>query len=359
MGRFDFDKHGYNPTQVDKYINNLTLKYEEKLAEQKDMLVSLKSELDMAKASLAEYKDKDQQISRALMMAVEKAEQIENTSKRIYGLEIKRVRLLYNRWEVLLEEIENRYPNLATTGKTKILLKDFKQSIEEVLQQNSKFGSVRDDIKATTTDTYIRNILNRMDYVEEKVDHVKKTEEANKTRKIIQDVQMKVVDAPKRSTKANPTQTLNETVIIRKKQPTKVVADDIDFANYAPKKVKPAIEPKTKNEPKVQPKARKEIPESDLVGGHKKENNRVRNFKLPTIDKSNKKGNIIDNYLDDETNDRYANIIAPKKKKKEQLFEFAFPEPNETGYDYKDAMHPKEELDEIMKSFDFYKPNED
>ena len=56
MGRFDFDKHGYNPTQVDKYINNLTLKYEEKLAEQKDRLISLKSELDMANASLNEYK---------------------------------------------------------------------------------------------------------------------------------------------------------------------------------------------------------------------------------------------------------------------------------------------------------------
>ena len=162
MGRFDLDKHGYNTTQVDKYINNLTLKYEEKLAEQKDRLVSLKTELDMAKVSLNEYREKDQQISRALVMAVEKAEQIEDTSKKIYGLEIKRVRLLYNRWEVLLEEIERRYPNLATTGKTKILLKDFKENIEEVLQQNSKFVSVRDDIKANTNDTYIRNILNLM-----------------------------------------------------------------------------------------------------------------------------------------------------------------------------------------------------
>ena len=89
MGRFDLDKHGYNTTQVDKYINNLTLKYEEKLAEQKDRLVSLKSELDMAKASLADYKDKDQQISRALVMAVEKAEQIENTSKKIYIIDGK------------------------------------------------------------------------------------------------------------------------------------------------------------------------------------------------------------------------------------------------------------------------------
>lgn len=357
MGRFDLDKHGYNTSQVDKYINNLTLKYEEKLAEQKDRLVSLKSELDMAKASLNEYKDKDQQISRALVMAVEKAEQIENTSKRIYGLEIKRVRLLYNRWEVLLEEIERRYPNLATTGKTKILLKDFKQSIEDVLTQNSKFGSVRDDIKATTNDTYIRNILNRMDYVEEKVDQVKKAEEARKTRKIVQDVQMKVVSAPKKKVKVDPTQTLNETVIIRKKP--KVMLDVEEYVEPVQKKVKPTI----KSQPKTTTKTRKEIDVNTLVAEHKKENNRVKNFKLPTINKSNSKGNIIDSYLDDDTdmNNPYAKIIAPKKKerKKEQLFEFAFPEPNETGYDYRDAVHPTEELDEIMKSFDFYKPTEE
>lgn len=343
MGRFDFDKHGYNPTQVDKYINNLTLKYEEKLAEQKDRLISLKSELDMANASLAEYKDKDQQISRALVMAVEKAEQIEDTSKRIYGLEIKRVRLLYHRWEVLLDEIERRYPNLSTTGKTKILLKDFKQSIEEVLMQNSKFGSVRDDIKATTNDTYIRNILNRMDYVEEKVDQVAKAEEARKTRKIVQDVQMKVVNTPKRTQKPNQTKELNETVIIKRKPQTTLVA---------------ALD----REEKRPVKSRTVVDVNSLIAEHKKENNRVKNFNLPKMDSAGLRGNIIDNYLDDDAdaNNPYAKIIAPRKnKKKEQLFEFAFPEPNETGYDYKDALHPQEELDEIMKSFDFYKPVEE
>lgn len=332
MGRFDFDKHGYNPNQVDKYINNLTLKYEEKLAEQKDRLVSLKTELDIANASLNEYRDKDKQISRALVMAVEKAEQIEDASKRIYGLEIKRVRLLYNRWEVLLEEIENRYPNLATTGKTKILLKDFKQSIEEVLRQNSKFTSVRDDIKATTDDTYIRNILNRMDYVEEKVEEVAKEEK--KRRRVIQDVEMKVVSKPKKTTTVvQPTQKLNEEVIIRRVE-------------------------KSKPEPKPEKKSYNKVNINDLVDVHRKENDRLVKFNLPKFDNES---NTIDKYMSDlDDNTAYAKIISsPKKKKKEQLFEFAFPEPNETGYDYKDALHPKEELDEIMKAFDFYNPNEE
>lgn len=350
MGRFDFDKHGYNPEQVDKYINNLTLKYEEKLAEQKDRLVSLKSELDMANASLNEYKDKDKQISRALVMAVEKAEQIEDSSKRIYGLEIKRVRLLYNRWEVLLEEIENRYPNLATTGKTKILLKDFKQSIDEVLRQNNEFTSVRDDIKATTDDTYIRNILNRMDYVEEKVGQIKRNEEEKRTRKVIQDVQMKVVSTPNKKVQneVKPTEKLNETVIIKKKVSKEPIKKE-------PQKV---LTNKVEQKQKV---TYKKVDVNNLAESHNKQNNRLKDFKIPSINKKQTDGNIIDKYLnaDDDENNPYAKVIANKKKKKEQLFEFAFPEPNETGYDYKDALHPKEELDEIMKAFDFYNPNDD
>ncbi len=355
MGRFDFDKHGYNPTQVDKYINNLTLKYEEKLAEQKDRLISLKSELDMANASLNEYKDKDKQISRALVMAVEKAEQIEDASKRIYGLEIKRVRLLYNRWEVLLEEIENRYPNLATTGKTKILLKDFKQNIEEVLKQNNKLTSVRDDIKATTDDTYIKNILNRMDYVEEKVGQIKRNEQEKKARKVIEDVQMKVVQAPKKvQNEIKPTEKLNEAVVLKKKVQKSTFSSLDDVENETRTKVQ-------KSATKTSKPSFKEVDINSLIESHKKENNRLKNFKIPSINKKPLEGNIIDKYLnsDDDENNPYAKVIANKKRKKEQLFEFAFPEPNETGYDYKDALHPKEELDEIMKAFDFYNPNED
>ena len=182
-----------------------------------------------------------------------------------------------------------------------------------------------------------------MDYVEEKVEQVKRTETVRKNKKIVQDVQMKVVSAPKKSVKINPTQSLNETVIIRRRP--KVILDAIDNEPLVVEDViKPTIKAK-KTTSKERP-----VDVNTLIAEHKKENNRVKNFKMPAL-KSNG-GNIIDNYLDDEntTSNPYAKIIAPKKKekKKEQVFEFSFPEPNETGYDYRDAVHPTEELDEIM-----------
>ena len=36
MARFDINKKGYDTEQVDTFINKLSLKYEEKLSEQKD-----------------------------------------------------------------------------------------------------------------------------------------------------------------------------------------------------------------------------------------------------------------------------------------------------------------------------------
>ena len=72
MANFDIDKKGYNPEQVDKFINSLTLKYEEKLSEQKDRVFTLKKETSSLKERLDNYEQKDKQISKALIFAVDK-----------------------------------------------------------------------------------------------------------------------------------------------------------------------------------------------------------------------------------------------------------------------------------------------
>ena len=103
--KFDINKKGYDPEQVDSFINKLSIKYEEKLSEQKDRVFSLKNELALMEERLETYKDKDKQISQALIYAVEKAEQIENNASKLYDLEIKRIRLIYKQWEDLLFKI--------------------------------------------------------------------------------------------------------------------------------------------------------------------------------------------------------------------------------------------------------------
>lgn len=292
MTKFDTTKKGYDTMQVDDYLHSLILKYEEKLSEQKDRVVALKNELEITQNKLQGYIDKDEQISKALVMAVEKAEQIENSAKNIYDLEIKRVRLLYHRWEELLNAVEAKCPNINTNQYLNQLMNDFKDSIDDVLQQNFKLTnkpkSLKDDLRKAG-DNHIKNILNRMDY------------------------QMN----------GNP---------------------------------KPNTLPLEEPEVLVKQKVAVE---------HKKENNRLSNIssKLNSINKKMNIGkgeNLVDKFLNSDSDDLFPgnayakNIAKSNVKKNESPFNFAYPTPNESGFDLKEALNPKEDLDEIMKSFDFF-----
>ena len=72
------------------------------MRQQKDRVSALRNEVETLNARLANYVDKDEQISKALLYAVEKADQIENNAKNVYNMEIKRINALYSRWEDLL-----------------------------------------------------------------------------------------------------------------------------------------------------------------------------------------------------------------------------------------------------------------
>ena len=199
MAKFDIDKKGYDTSQVDKFIDSLTLKYEEKLSEQKDRVFSLKREIGTLKERLENYEQKDKQISKALIFAVEKAEQIENSAKKIYDLEVRRIRILYKKWNDILALLEEFQPEILINGKLQLALNEFNGNIQSVIKQNEKFeeNSVKNDIKKSS-DNYIKNILNKMDYVinikgekaeSESVKHEKKKTEDKKKSARIQNIQ--------------------------------------------------------------------------------------------------------------------------------------------------------------------------
>lgn len=155
MAKFDINKKGYDVDQVDGFINKLSKKYEEKLSEQKDRVFSLKNELAVMQERLENYRDKDKQISQALVYAVEKAEQIESNASKLYDLEVKRLRLLYKQWLEIIERLNVEDAELNS----------FTETVSEVLEQNSKIGGnmIRKDLHKNSNN-YIKNLLNKMDY---------------------------------------------------------------------------------------------------------------------------------------------------------------------------------------------------
>ena len=166
MTKFDIDKKGYNTTQVDEFIKTLTLKYEEKLSEQKDRVFSMRNEIRVLTERVDMYQTKDKQISKALVYAVEKADQIESSARKLYELELKRISILYAKWQQLLESIEEHYGSTKGVASVDSLIEEFKEGLRSICEQNNKIAnsSVKQDIK-NNSDNYIKNLLNKMDYV--------------------------------------------------------------------------------------------------------------------------------------------------------------------------------------------------
>ena len=138
MKKFKLVKNGYDKQEIDDYLFKLNEDYENKFREQKMRINDLKRELQTTKEQLDGFKERNSNISDALVVAVETAKQIESNSKNIYELEIKRIRSLYDKWKAFLDELMNKYPALKSKYDTRMLLDVFAKDIDEILKQNKK-----------------------------------------------------------------------------------------------------------------------------------------------------------------------------------------------------------------------------
>ena len=162
MGKFNLSKNGYDISEVDDYLFEVSNDYENKLREQKMRISDLKRELETTKAELDQFKEKNDNISEALVVAVETAKQIENSSKNIYELEIKRIRNLYDKWKNFLDEFMKKYPELRAKYDTKMLLQVFKEDIDRVLNQNKKTMEQKEAVAVQTDSPGVNTIGLRM-----------------------------------------------------------------------------------------------------------------------------------------------------------------------------------------------------
>jgi len=134
--KFDITRLGYDTRQVDSFINKMILENEKTMSEQKDRIFALRQEIEQSKEKLTKYTAKESNISSALLIAVDKAKQIEEGSKRIYELEIKRLRLLFNKYKTFLDDLIENNSDVTSIATTRQLIEEFKQSINETLSNN-------------------------------------------------------------------------------------------------------------------------------------------------------------------------------------------------------------------------------
>ena len=240
------------------------------------------------------FREKNSNISDALVVAVETAKQIESSSKNIYELEIKRIRSLYDKWKKFLEELMKKYPALRSKYDTKLLLEVFSRDIDNILMQNKKSIDQKEAIAVQTNEAIgtntigLRMLINKM---------------SNVNRPIIPGFSGNLEKADR--------------AIVRNQKPSEET-----LAKY---RVEQELEDESKRLSKDQIKP-------------------ISNIKL---DAHESYENLVDKFLsnDDEyENNAYSKIMFEKQK-------------NDT-FNLKDAVTPTEDLDEIMRSFSFYPEND-
>lgn len=141
---FNTEKNGYKKLEVDDYIENL----QKELLQWKNRSIKAEADYFAIKEKQEEIRVNGENIAIALTAAIEKAKQIESSSKNVYKLKIQQISILYDRWEMLLNEMMTKYPQLEDSHNIKSMLDDFKKAIENVLKQDiesSNFSAGNDN----------------------------------------------------------------------------------------------------------------------------------------------------------------------------------------------------------------------
>ena len=161
MDRFDQTRRGYSPNQVEGHINELERKYDERIKFQDEVIAELKKELEKTRAKLKVFEGKDEQISNALVVAMETAKEIEAGAKAVYDLEIKRIRVLYKKWFAILEQIKAIYPDVGRASGTSKLMQDFEEAIIQILDKQEELSSTS-IVGEAGEKIYAKTLLSRM-----------------------------------------------------------------------------------------------------------------------------------------------------------------------------------------------------
>ena len=108
----------FTQQEVEKLIAGLREAYDIKIRQLNYRLEGLVSENRSLRASLAEYKDKESKVSRAIVAAEEKGEEIKAFYRMSAETEWKTLRLFADKWKRLAAQMEELYPGGETRKYT-------------------------------------------------------------------------------------------------------------------------------------------------------------------------------------------------------------------------------------------------
>ncbi len=155
MENFSREQNGYSPREVDEYLQRIRVENETRSRRQNERMEAMKKEAQELKNKIEFYKRREEQIAKALVLAVQKSGEIEKSARAVYDLEIKRVQLLYRKWESLLNELRQKFGSAFPNSEIDDLVGDFQYALTITLESQRTPSGGR---------TYSQSVLERMQH---------------------------------------------------------------------------------------------------------------------------------------------------------------------------------------------------
>ena len=130
-----------------------------RVAELERQIAELRLTNSKLRATVEEYKNKEQTISSAIIASMEHANQLEASRKKLYSLDIQRSRLMYLRMEQIINELYRKYPELQKDQKLREMGDKFKSMVFNDLNEKSVDAVVFDRKKQPVVDDPIKKLL--------------------------------------------------------------------------------------------------------------------------------------------------------------------------------------------------------
>ena len=124
----------------------------------KSMLEEQRESIKRLSNEIKSHEAKEHSISSAILFAVERSNQWDNSMRKLYELGIQRSRLLYARMERVLNELYIKYPELKKETK----LKDMADKFKNIAYSDGVSSSFEDNKKVTVKEDPIRKLLNNI-----------------------------------------------------------------------------------------------------------------------------------------------------------------------------------------------------
>lgn len=131
----------------------------QRIAELESQVHELRMANAKLRASVDEYKNKEQTISSAIIASMEHANQLEASRKKLYSLDIQRSRLMYLRMEQVINELYQKYPELKKDVKLKDMSEKFKSMLFNDLNEKNTDSITIDKRKQPIVDDPIKKLL--------------------------------------------------------------------------------------------------------------------------------------------------------------------------------------------------------